>query len=242
MQHQTHIAAVHPHPEGNGGHQHRPFLLKETGQCGLARLRIETGVIRRGIDFLLLQPLRPVLHGTTGTRINQRSPPRRSQGFEHLRHRIPGPALHHVVKVVPAGGTHLHQGTAQGQKPDDVGTHPGSGSGAEGQHGDPRAEATDESEPAVVRAEVMAPGADAMGFVHGQGNQPSRVGMAFQHALGGFPLKPLRSDIEQSQGFIPQMGKGLLTPQGIEAGVQTGRCDSPALQLQHLIFHQSHQW
>ena len=81
-----------------------------------------------------------------------------------------------------------------------------------------------------------------MGFVHGQGNQPSRVGMAFQHPLGCFPLKPLRSDIEQSQGFIPQMGKGLLTPQGIEAGVQTCRCDPPALQLQHLIFHQSHQW
>ena len=66
------------------------------------------------------------------------------------------------------------------------------------------------------------------------------MGCAFL-SLGCFALQPFRGQIQQPEGFIAQMSKCLLSPDGIQARVQTSRSDPATLQLQHLIFHQCHQ-
>ena len=241
MEHQPHIPAINAHPEGDSGHQHRPLLLKEARQGPLTRLRIKAGVIRGGINVLLLKPLGPTLHRTSRARIDQRRSMRHGQRFQHLRHRIPRTPLHGVMKVVPAGGTHLHQRAAQGQQTNDVGPHPRSRCCAEGQHGNARTEAADQPEPSVVRTEIMPPGADAVGLIHRQGYQSPGISMKFQHSLGCFALQPLGGQVQQPEAFVAQVRECLLSADGIQACMQTGCGDAAPLQLKHLILHQCNQ-
>ena len=79
-----------------------------------------------------------------------------------------------------------------------------------------------------------------MGLIHGKRHQPSRIGMVLQQTLGGFPLQAFRRHIQQAQSFITEVCKSLLPPHRVQAGVKTGRGNPSTLQLQHLIFHQSH--
>jgi hypothetical protein len=43
--------------------------------------------------------------------------------------------------------------------------------------------------------------------------------MVFQHLARGLSLQPLRCDVEQAQGFIPQTRHGLLPSTRIESGM-----------------------
>ena len=145
-------------------------MLEKQLQSLLAGLRIQAGVIRRCCNPLITETFRPLLHRTTGAGIDQRSTTGHLQCLQHLRHGIPGPPLHRVVKVVPAGRTHLHKRATQIQQANDVGPHPWGCRRTEGQHRHSRAEAADLAKAAVIGAEVMPPGTDAMGFIHRQGH------------------------------------------------------------------------
>ena len=241
MKHQAHIATVNAHAEGHRRHQNGPLMLKKQLQSLLAGLRIQTGVIRRCRNPLVSQTFRPLLHRTTGAGIDQRSTTGHLQCLQHLRHGVPGAPLHRVVQVVPAGRTHLHERATQIQQANDVGPHPWGCRRAEGQHRHSRAEAADLTQAAVIGAEVMPPGTDAMGFIHRQGHQSALPGMTFQHQPGLLTLKSFRRDVEESQRGVLQLLQGLLSSSWLESGMQASRSDSPSLQGHHLVLHQRHQ-
>ena len=182
-----------------------------------------------------------MLHGATGAGVDQRCTTGLLQCLQHLRHRIPRPPLHGIAEVLATGGTDLHQRTAQVEQPQDVGPHAGGSRGTQRQHGHPRTEAADQAKTPVIRPEIVAPGADAMGFIHGQGHEASLSGMGFQQALGCLSLEALRGQVKQPEAFIPQRSHRLLAPDWIKPRMEAGSGDAPTPQLQDLVLHQRHQ-
>lgn len=124
MKHKTDIATVNAHPEGHFRNKDGPLVFKKQAQGLLTGLMIQAGVIWSSGNPLASETFRPLLHGTTGAGIDQRGAKRHLQCLQHLWHGIPRAALHRVVKVVPAGGTHLHERSTQVEQANDVGPHP----------------------------------------------------------------------------------------------------------------------
>ena len=182
-----------------------------------------------------------MLHGSTRAGVDQRRSTGLLQGLQHLRHWIPRPPLHGVAEVRPPGGADLHQRTAQVEQPQDVGPYAGGRRGTQRQHGHPRTQAADQTEAAVIGPEIVAPGADAMGLIHGQGHETPLRGVCFQHALGRLSLQALRGEIQQPEGCIPQRRHRLLTSAWIQSGMETGSGNPPPLQLKNLVLHQRHE-
>ena len=87
----------------------------------------------------------------------------------------------------------------------------------------------------------MAPGADAVGFIDSERHKLSCGGMLLQSGTGGFTLKTLRCQIQQSQGSVAELRKRLSPLNWINSSMKTGRCDASTSQLEDLILHQSHQ-
>ena len=191
MQHQAHIGPVHAHAKGHRGHQHRRRMVLEMGQGQAAALRIHAGVIGDRLDAGTGQPGRPALHRAAGSGVDQHGPPGLGQGREHVRQGIGRSAPHGVGKVVAPGRMHLKQRPTQLQHPDQVGPHPRRRRGAEGHQGHPGAEAAQLAQAPVVGPEIVAPGADAVGLIHGQPHQVALVLDVLQQAAGGFPLQAL---------------------------------------------------
>ena len=136
---------------------------------------------------------------------------------------------------------HLKQRPAQLQHPDQVGPHPRRRRGAEGHQGHPGAEAPQLAQAPVVGPEIVAPGADAVGLIHGQPHQVALVLDFLQQAARRLPLQALGGQIEQAQPVIAQAAQELAAAGRIQTAVETGRLDAAALQVQHLVLHQGHQ-
>ena len=90
-------------------------------------------------------------------------------------------------------------------------------------------------------AEIVAPGADAVGLIHGQPHQVALVLDLLQQPARRLPLQALGGQIEQAQPVIAQATHQLAATARVEAAVETGRLDAAALQVQHLVLHQGHQ-
>lgn len=90
---------------------------------------------------------------------------------------------------------------------------------------------------AILRAKVVAPLGDAVGFINGEQRNPG----LFQQHLHTGRGQPFRSDIQKIQLACPQavfhIGRLVI----IEAGVQVGRLDSVLLKCRYLILHQRDQ-
>ena len=211
------------------------------GQSQGTTLRIHAGVIRDGLHPVVAQALRPALHGAAGTGIDQDGPAGLLDRLEDLRQGVLGTAAHHIGEVVPPGGAHLNERAPKLQQTNQISADPRGRRGAEGHDGHPRAETAQLPQAAVVRTEVMAPGADAMGLVDGQPDQLPLLVDLFEQAPGGLHLEALRGQIEQAQPVAADPLQQVPPALGIQAPVQTGRRNPAALQMLHLVLHQGHQ-
>ena len=242
MQHQPHVGPVDTHAEGHGGHQHRSGVLHEVLQSQLAAVGIHAGVIGDGLHAGRGEAARPLLHRTSGAGVDQDRSAGVSHGFQELGQRIGGPQRHAVGEVGAAGGAHLHQGTPQLQQADDVGTHPRRRRGAQGHQRHAGTETAQLTEAAVVGSEVVAPGTDAVGLIHGDGHHAPGIEQIIEQLAGGLALQPFRRQIEQAQLLLlehPQQAAALAP---LKARVKAGGAYTPAAQLLHLVLHQRHQW
>ena len=204
-------------------------------------LRIHARVVGDGFDPRLGEAPRPGLHRPARTGIDQHRPTGLLQRRQHLRQGVLRTAAHGVGQVVAAGGAHLDQWAPQLQQADQIRPHPWRGGGTEGHHRHPRAEAAQLPQPAVVGAEVMAPGADAVGLINGDPHQAAVVLQLLQQLAGGLHLQTLRRQVEQPQAVAAHPGQQVPAPGRIQAPMQTGGGDPAALQVLHLVFHQGHQ-
>ena len=80
-----------------------------------------------------------------------------------------------------------------------------------------------------------------MGFINGNSYQLARGGMLLKDGSRRFALQPLGSEIQQSEITIGELTQDLTTSVGLNATVQTRRCNVTTTQLQHLVLHQGDQ-
>ena len=97
---------------------------------------------------------------------------------------------------------HLEEGPAQLQHPDQVGPHPWRRRGTEGHQGHPWTEAAQLAQAPVMGPEIVAPGADAMGLIHGQPHQVALVLDFLQQAARRLSLQALGGQIQQPQPVL----------------------------------------
>ena len=88
----------------------------------------------------------------------------------------------------------------------------------------------------------MPPGADAVSLINRERDQLAGGGMLLKHRAGGFSLQTLRREIQQPQTSLAELRQRLPSLSQLDAAMKTGCRDASTAQLQHLIFHQSHQW
>ena len=215
--------------------------MLEVLESQLAAFGIHAGVIRNRLQPSRRESGGPLLHGAARARVDQHSPAGGRHGLQHQGQRIGRAQLHAIHQVGATGRTHLNQRPAQLQQTDDVGPHLGGGGGTERHQGHPRALGAQLPQAAVVGAEIVAPGADAVGFIHRQGHQLTALEHVVEQLAGGLRLEPLGRQIEQAQLVIPQALQQLPPLRQRQAAVQTGRRDAAALQLAHLVLHQGNQ-
>ena len=242
MQHQTNVTAINTHTEGDGGHKHWPISLKKMTQRLLAQIRIQTGVIGNRLHTVAIQSFRPAFNRTTRPGIDQRRTARTFKCSQHLRQRVLGAATHHVVKIVPLRRAHLNQRVSEFKQPKDVGSHPWSSGGTQRHHRNSGAQGPYLSELPVVGAEIMAPCADAVGFVNRQSDQSLlRMGPTNQVAdLRG--VEPFRCQVKQPEHAIIKITPDLGAVIRSHMGVKTRSRNTTPLELPDLIFHQGDKW
>ena len=241
MQNQTDVRPVHPHTKCHRGHQHRILRSQEMLQRSMSNFRFKTGVIGDGLNPVGTESLCPTLHRNTGAGVNQTSATGILQRINHILQRIPNPAAHGVVEVVTSGRSDLNQRPPEMQKPKNICSDPGGCRGTERHQRNTWAKGSQLTQPAVIRAEVMAPSADAVSLIDSERHQLSCSGVLLQNGTGGCTLQTLRCEIQQPQGSVAELRKRLSPLNWINASMQTGRCDASTSQLENLIFHQSHQ-
>ena len=165
----------------------------------MSNFRFKTGVISDGLNPVGTESLCPALHRNTGAGVNQTSATGILQRINHILQRIPNPAAHGVVEVVTSGRSDLNQRPPEMQKPKNICSDPGGCRGTESHQRNPWTESSQLTQPAVIRAEVMPPGADAVGLIDSKRHQLTCCGMLLQNGTDGFTLKTLRCEIQQPQ-------------------------------------------
>ena len=127
------------------------------------------------------------------------------------------------------------------QQSEDVGPDPRCSGGTESHHRHARTQISELPQTPIVRPEVVPPGADAMGFIHGKSNQLARCGVLLKDGSRRFTLQSLWSEIEQSKIAVGKLAQDLTTSVGLDATVQTRRGNVTTTELQHLVLHQGDQ-
>ena len=80
-----------------------------------------------------------------------------------------------------------------------------------------------------------------MGLIHRQRHQLAALQHVIEQLTGGFPLQSLRGQIKQPQPVVAQPLQQLAPLRQSQTAMDAGRRDAAALQLAHLVLHQSNQ-
>ena len=148
-----------------------------------------------------------------------------------------GPADHAIIEVRPEEIADEDDRVAQAELLDDVGADARGGGGGERVHGGVGEEFLESAELAVVRAETVAPMADAVGFVDGEGADPRTaktgeerfVGESFGRDENELVFAPFDPGMD-----APAVGR-------IEAAVEEGGGDGAGEERVHLVLHERNQ-
>ena len=147
-------------------------------------------------------------------------------------------AAHVKEEVGPVKAGDDPAGVGKPQKTHNVLPHLGRGRGGKGREDRPAGQRADKGgNIQIIRPEILAPLADAVGLVHRKQGDALRAGKG-EKALG---QKPLGRDVHQPVGALPRPAQHLPLLGGGERGVEKGRGDAGVLQGRHLVFHKGDQ-
>ena len=127
------------------------------------------------------------------------------------------------------------------QQSQDVGPDPRCSRGTESHHRNSWTQIPELPQTPIIGPEVVPPGTNAMGFIHGKSNQLACCGVLLKDGSRRFSLQSLGSEIEQSKIAVGKLAQDLTTSVGLDATVQTRRGNVTTTELQHLVLHQGDQ-
>jgi len=234
VDHEAHIALVDAHAEGDGGADHMELALDEVVLHAAALLRLQPRVVISRLHPDALQLLRQLLRTRPAVAIDDAALPRMAanDALDGLPPVLPG--QHGQRQVGPVEAADEHPVIAQAQAPCDVLAHGAVRRGGERDHGHAREALLQHPQVLVLRAEGMAPGADAVRLVNREERDAQRGELVQEPELE----QPLRRDVQQLDAAFAQslMHQALLLVR--KGAVQEGRGDAVALEGLHLVLHQ----
>ena len=231
------VRLVDAHAEGDGGADHPHVVAQEKLLVFAALPGCQSGVIRPGLDTVLVEPQRDALRGLARLAIDDAAfPGPRADEFQHLGVGLVfGQDAVGKVRAVEAGD--ITARLMQLELLDDVGAHAFGGGGGERHHRRFGEKLPQLRDLAVFRPEIVPPLADAMRLVHGQQAHVP----ALQIREEPRQHQPLRRDIEQAELAIvqaaqprPRLGLG-------NRGIEKGRRNAAGPHPVHLVLHQRDQ-
>ncbi len=234
----AHVGLVDAHAEGDGGDHHGGVRFQELLEPGGAQVLVETGVIgqRRhaGGDQLLGQLVDAVARagidhaGALGPLGHQ---------LQHAAVALPALALRRQGQLGPREAVDELAGVLELQLGADVVAGAGIGRGGDGEARHVREDLGQAAQHAVLGAEVVAPLADAVGFVDGDQRQ-RQAGQALQHRR---LHQAFGREVEQVQRAVVDAAPDVAAGVGGGGGVQPLRRHARLLQGGDLVGHQRDQ-
>ena len=232
------VGLVDAHAKGDGGDDHRPILLQESAEAGVAHRLVQARMIGERRRSRLGQQGRERLGAVARA------------GIDHAGAAWP---LLHQVSDPGVGGPSLALGgelkfgagetvdelprILQTKLSSDIVAGSGVGGGGDRQPWNPLEHLGQPSERAVFRSKVVAPLADAVGLVDGDQRQPA-IGQPFQHRR---LHQTLRRHIEKVERPLPQPPPDPVALLRRNVGIQPLGRHAKLLQAGDLIGHQRDQ-
>ncbi len=231
------VGAVDPHPEGHRGHDNIDTLVREGLLVLSAHFIAQARVVWHRAIPPAAEGLRELVHlGPADAVDDPRLPPVAVEGRQQLPKAV-NPRLHPVDEVGPVETPDEEFGTFKVKLRRDIGAHLRSGGGRVGVNGHGGEGLLQQAELPVLRPEVVAPLADAVGLVHGE-ERHSHPPEQRQKAGEDDTLRGGVEQAEPSNGD-PRLHAGALL--GGHGAVEAHRGDSGLDQSIHLVLHQRDQ-
>ena len=172
----AHVGLVDAHAEGDGGHHHHAFFAQEAILVGLAQPGVQAGMVGQGGDALRLQPLGDLFHALAALAVDDAGVASvlGLDEAQQLAARV-GLLDDAVADVGSVKGADELARAFQLQPLDDVSARDVVGGGGERHARRVRVARMEHAQGRVLRAEVMAPLAHAVGFVDGKQAQQAAL-------------------------------------------------------------------
>ena len=184
---------------------------------GLALLRRHAGVVGDDVDAALLQRRRQVVHVAAAQAVDDAGLAVVAvEDFADLFQQVVA-RQHAVGQVGPVEVADQDDGVAQGELGDDVAADLFGGGGGVGMDGGVGEELAEAGQHAIFGAEIVAPVADAVGLVDGEGVDADLL----QHAVEVGLHQPFGRDEQQADVALAQVDLG-----GEAVGCRRGSCRS----------------
>ena len=246
MGHEAHVGLVDAHAEGDGGHHDEALLAQEAVLVALAHGRVQTGMVRQGMEPGGGQLCRHVLHLAARLAVHH---PRVVAVGAHVLIADEAQQLLQAVfflddlvaDVGPVEAADEVLGLFQPQVVHDVGPGEGVGRGGEGDARHLGETLVQRGQAPVFGPEVVAPLAHAVGLVDGkEAEQPALVQrLQLRHeARRG---QALGRGVEQRQLTTEQTPLHVGGLVAAEAGVEEGGAHARLQQGAHLVVHERDQ-
>ena len=169
---EAHVGAVDAHAEGDGGHHDVRPLVHEGVLVGPSLLVGEPGVIADRSQAPARERRGQLVHlGPADAVDDPRLAAVAPDGGQHLGQPI-GARLDAIDEVGPIERADQHRGDREPQLGDDIGAHLRGGRRRVGVHGHPGERRPKPAELPILRPEIVAPLADAVGLVDGEERRP----------------------------------------------------------------------
>ena len=229
------VGLVDAHAEGDGGANDPDLVAQKLVLAGRAVPGLHSSVIRGRLDPIGLQALGQAFGALAALTIDDPAL-LEARADERQRLVVRAGLRSHPIRQVGAIETgQVATGLAQMQLLNDVPAHALRGRGGQRHHRHFRKKAAQLGKLAVFGPEIMAPFADAMGFVHGDEIRLP-VPQIFQE-----PRKhqPFGRHVEEPKFAVMQPAKPLPGLARRQRRVQQRRRHSTGLERIHLVLHQS---
>ncbi len=231
----TDVGAVDAHAEGVRGDEERRAAREERLLRGGAFVLGETGVVTQRREALAAEEVVEALHVLAARAVDERRAGALDAAQEPVVLLVAAAgALDLEAEVLADDAAHEADGVAEAELHDHVVLDLAGRGGGEREHGRPAQEHDGGAQAAVVGAEVVAPLADAVGFV----DREERDGDA-RHALAeSLALEALGGDVEQLQLAPGGALERILLLRDGDEGVHRGGRDATGDEAVDLVLHQ----
>ncbi len=234
VQDKAHVGAIDTHAEGNGGDDDVTAFGGKFVLGGVAFLGGQAGVIRPGVDAALAQAGGEVVHVAAAHAVDDAGLPRMTvEDLQHLLERVVA-RPDAVGEVGPIEIADEHFRVAQIELGDDILAHLLGGGGSVGVEAGIGDQFTEPGELPILRAEIVAPVADAVGLVDGEGADADLGEIAVEIGLNELLRRDEKEvDLAAAKVLLDGIARG-----SAQRAIQLRRRDAAGAQAVHLVLHQ----